>query len=262
MAVTDDPARPVLVIDDTPINLTVVSRQLARLGLSHETTSDPLKGLELAKSGAYGALLVDVVMPDISGPDFAREVRAWEKRPGADGRRVPIIAVTGLAADDRQRCLAAGMDDFLTKPIAFQELQDTLERWLGNASASPSGVAAAPIRMPAEPAPIDVPKLGTILGIDDEAEISSIIALFCDNFASLAKQLERAVSAQDREATHRAAHAAKGAASTAAAVPLSHILQTIEESSLSADWTAIAGQVRRVGPEFERVLSFRRDRGA
>jgi len=257
MALSDEPKRPILVIDDTPINLTVVGRQLARLGLSHETTADPLKGLELAKRGGFRAILVDVIMPDLDGPDFAKQLRAWEKQENR--RRVPIIAITGLAAEDRQRCLAAGMDDFLTKPIAFEELSTTLRRWLsmdeGGGERDGEGSSRG-----SDSDPVDSTKLGAILGVDDAEEITSIIELFCDSFAPLANGLEVAAAARDRHATYRAAHTAKSAASTAAAVPLAELLAGIERAALSETWDDIASQISSVRPEFERVVSYCRAR--
>jgi CheY-like chemotaxis protein len=256
---SDDPARPILVVDDTPINLTVIGRQLTRLGLSHEVTTDPLKGLELAKSGRYRALLVDVVMPNVDGPDFARDVRAWEKRTGAP--RMPIVAVTGLAADDRPRCIAAGMDDFLMKPISFDALGDTLRRWLGG-EGMPMPHDGRPLPTAASRDAIDVAKLGTILGVDDPEEISTIIEMFCDSFGPLAEALQEALSTHDRQATSRAAHTAKSAASTAAAVPLAELLAGIERAALSETWNDVAAQVAQVMPEFERIRLYSRERRA
>ena len=119
-----------LVVDDAPANRFVAERMLVRLGLRVLSVEDGRAALQRVREDEpFDLILMDIQMPELDGPDATRLIRAWEK---AEGRvPVPIIAVTAAAYDaDRERCRAAGMDDFLAKPIMLDELSRVLQRWL------------------------------------------------------------------------------------------------------------------------------------
>ncbi|GAB4218226.1 MAG: hypothetical protein Fur007_23160 [Rhodoferax sp.] len=120
-----------LVVEDNPVNAMVVQAMLSPTGLTLLSAGDGQQALNVVRGGAaLDAILMDIQMPIMDGYDATRAIRAWEaEQPGA--RHCPIIALTADAfAEDRQRCLAEGMDDFLTKPIAQPALLATLKRWL------------------------------------------------------------------------------------------------------------------------------------
>jgi len=116
----------ILVVEDDRVNQLVVKLMLARLGLSCEIVDNGTRGIERALAGTWDLILMDVQMPDIDGLEATRRIRAQ-----LSGRPLPIIALTANAmADDRAACEAAGMNDFLTKPLREKELRACLERWL------------------------------------------------------------------------------------------------------------------------------------
>ena len=116
----------VLLIEDNPVNRLLAERQLQRLGHQLDVVAEGLAGLKALREGAYDVLLVDRHLPDIDGVEVARRVRVAE-RDGHLAGRTPIIAVTADAsAGHRERCLAAGMDAFLTKPLDLTQLQEAL----------------------------------------------------------------------------------------------------------------------------------------
>ena len=119
----------VLVVDDHPVNRDVLVRQLELLGMAADAADDGAAALEVWARGGYVAVLTDIHMPEMDGYELAQRIRAAE----ADGRkaRTPIIAVTANALKgEEQRCLAVGMDAYMTKPIGMNRLHATLERWL------------------------------------------------------------------------------------------------------------------------------------
>jgi CheY-like chemotaxis protein len=129
------PAAPaggrVLVAEDNEINQMVAVDTLAVLGYQADVAADGLEALELAAAGPYQAILMDCQMPRLDGFEATREFR---RREPAD-HHTPVIAMTaGALAEDRQRCLDAGMDDYLTKPIDPAELRTALERWTHEAA--------------------------------------------------------------------------------------------------------------------------------
>ena len=133
----------ILVAEDNPINAMVMQSFAARLGLTMTLVGDGQKALEVISQRPPGMqpadlVLMDVHMPVMDGYTATERIREWERSAAAQGqRRVPIIALTADAfEEDRQRCLAAGMDDFLTKPIAIGLLKSVLAKWLGVAPAN------------------------------------------------------------------------------------------------------------------------------
>lgn len=122
----------VLVAEDNRVNRAIVARMLARLGLEPTMASDGVEALELARTRRFDCVLMDAMMPRMDGYACTRALRDLEGYA-----TVPIIALTANAFDDdRQRCMDAGMDDFLSKPLERERLEATLGRWLGATTAA------------------------------------------------------------------------------------------------------------------------------
>ncbi len=136
--------RRVLLVDDNPMNLTVAEILLKRLGLDVVSANDGQMAIDLLRDGARADLvLMDMQMPVMDGLTATGHIREWEHTTGRP--RVPIIALTAGAFDqDKGHCLAAGMDDFLTKPIDMKEMQRVLAKWL-------EGAAVVPLAEPQQP---------------------------------------------------------------------------------------------------------------
>ena len=121
----------VLVVEDNEINQLVAVGILEHLGYSTEVVANGLEALTALERGRFAAVLMDCQMPEMDGYDATRELRL---REGA-GKRTPVVAMTaGVTQGERERCLAAGMDDYVSKPVNPDELETTLSRWLPTAS--------------------------------------------------------------------------------------------------------------------------------
>jgi PAS domain S-box-containing protein len=117
----------VLVVDDNVVNQKVTVRQLHKLGIAAEAVGNGLEALTALEKIAYDLVLMDCQMPEMDGYEATAEIR---RRQG-DSSHTPVIALTASASDsDRDRCLAAGMDDFVTKPVREHELAAALQRWM------------------------------------------------------------------------------------------------------------------------------------
>jgi len=118
-----------LVAEDNPINRKVISGLLGKLGLELKTVEDGQQALHILGSEVFDLVLMDIQMPNMDGISATHEIRA-RNIPGRQGH-LPIVALTaGVFDEDRQRCLDAGMDDFISKPVDFKELKLTLSKWL------------------------------------------------------------------------------------------------------------------------------------
>ncbi len=125
-------ADPVLVAEDNPTNQAVAVRWLERLGFEAEVASDGETALEALAARSFAAVLMDCQMPRLDGYEATGELRRRE----GDERRTPVIAMTAHAMKgDRERCLEAGMDDYLAKPLRPDTLRTILERWVPAAAA-------------------------------------------------------------------------------------------------------------------------------
>ena len=124
----------VLVAEDSPVNQIVAVRALERCGYRAQVVGDGTEALRALAAGRYAAVLMDCQMPQMDGYEATIQLRRHE----GSARRTPVIAMTAHAMqDDVDRCLAAGMDDYISKPLRFQVLADTLRRWIPAYAAHP-----------------------------------------------------------------------------------------------------------------------------
>jgi PAS domain S-box-containing protein len=190
----------VLVVEDNPVNQLVACGLLAALGYDSVTADDGQAGVEAAAQRRFAAILMDIQMPVLDGYAAARTIREAET-----GTRVPIIAMTAAAVEGvRERCLEAGMDDFLTKPVDVDRLAATLALWQRR-----SGDAAGLARL-------DVARLEELRELDDGVGETSFVARAISNLIASAPTdlvaLERAAGEGDAERLSTVSHRLAGAA--------------------------------------------------
>lgn len=252
--------QPILVIDDTAMNRTVLGRQLAKLGFEADLVADGQSGLELLARRDYGLVLLDLAMPGMDGFEFTTRRRADE---AGTGRRVPIVAITAHALRDYvERGITLGMDDYLTKPVTLERLAETLRRWLPVVSDAPEpGVEGADAAEPAGEAipaagAIDLAALGDLVGEMDMIDAEELLTLYLRSIEPTLDELTDAVERQDRAAAARAAHAAAIASLNSGAHRLGHWLREIEAAAPFADWSHLAILAGTVAVEHEQVRRF------
>jgi PAS domain S-box-containing protein len=202
----------VLVAEDNALNRRVLLRLLEKRGHTVLLAEDGRQALAAVERDAFDVILMDVQMPGLNGIETTTAIRAHEAETG---RRTPIVAVTAHAmAGDRERCLAAGMDAYVAKPVDAEELFATIERLAAGASAARASVADE-----ADAAPVfdRAAFLGRIKG---DAELSlELVRLFREESARLIAEVRRGLGARDARSVTRAAHTLKGVLATVAAGP-------------------------------------------
>ncbi len=135
-AADDTPSAKVLLVEDDAVNQMVVESMLAKLGCTVEVATDGAAACAAAERGRYDLILMDLHMPGMDGYQATRNIRADESLRGV---YTPIVALTADAlAGDRERCIEAGMDDFVTKPISTAMLAAVVERWTGHGMPPPT----------------------------------------------------------------------------------------------------------------------------
>ncbi|TAA11926.1 sensor histidine kinase [Pseudoxanthomonas winnipegensis] len=273
--------RRVLLVEDNPVNLAVAEKMLESLGFRADHAHNGVMALEKMERTRYPLVLMDCQMPLLDGYTATRR---WREREAERGQpRLPIVAMTANAmAGDRQRCLDAGMDDYLSKPVSRALLEECLVRWLppvGEASDSdtpssePSAGAlpAVPVSegnpvsaAPPSPAPPpSAPALGIPVALDtallDELveftgpDTSRIIQVFLEDAPRLIAELEAASAAPDLEAMRAAAHSLKSSSANLGALALSAAAKRIELGAREARLERPAVAVALVIAEFARA---------
>ena len=209
------PSTPrILVVEDNTINQQVASGWLQRLGCRADVAANGFEALDALYRIAYSAVLMDCQMPEMDGYQATAEIR---RREGS-GRRTPIIAMTANAMQgDRERCLAAGMDDYIAKPVRIEDLECVLRRVL--AAPGPGVTAEADTRgMPGrqdQNGPIDRARLARLLPLNRpgrENTVADLIGEFLADAPLRLMALREAAAQHDRTAMNETAHALRGAA--------------------------------------------------
>jgi signal transduction histidine kinase/DNA-binding response OmpR family regulator len=232
----------VLVVDDHPVNRQVLVGQLSLLGLTVDTAVDGLDALTLWQPGRYAAVLADVHMPQMDGYTLTAEIRLRESALGAP--RTPIVAVTANAMrGEEERCLEAGMDAYLAKPVGIARLSVTLGRW----------IALARRTAPAGPA-IDRAMLRTWLG-DDEATLRALLQEFLTGARETAREIEAALARSDMAVVSAGAHRLKGGAQSVGARGLERVAAALEAAAGPGDRATCRGMLGVLGRELERAAA-------
>jgi CheY-like chemotaxis protein/HPt (histidine-containing phosphotransfer) domain-containing protein len=225
----------ILVADDNPVNRQIAQRLLEKLGAAADAAADGRQAVEMHVARRYDLILMDCEMPDTDGYQATALLRSLET-----GGRTPVIALTASTAqDERARCLDAGMDDFLAKPIRAQTLQQILARWLPVTQAPP------------------------IHG-DSGDELEQVRATFGADFTALARLYRRdapgrldalrdAVHSGDLAAAARVAHAFSGSSASIGASGLAGLCRAFELSARNGNATGLLEQASLIADEYARI---------
>lgn len=242
----------VLVAEDNPVNQKVTLRMLEKMGYLADLAADGAEAVEAVRRKRFDVVLMDVRMPKVDGIEATR--RIFEELPRT--RCPTVVALTANAfSEDREACLAAGMTEFLTKPIELSSLRHVLERCVpvGGTSTAPSGRG-------------DVPTLNAStwqtlqhLSDGDSSLISEITKIFSEQAPLLCELLSQAVSANDSDALRFHAHKLKGSASAIGATRLAQVCNDLEKGAKTLSWAEAAARVTRIRREAELVVKALQD---
>jgi PAS domain S-box-containing protein len=252
----------VLLAEDHEINQKLAVAVLENMGYRVEVVGTGAQAVAAVRQGGYDLVLMDCQMPELDGYEATAEIRRGE----GPARMVPIIAMTANAMQgERERCLAAGMNDYVTKPIDRKRLAETLQRWLAparhRAPAPPAVPPASPDRAESTPqvrAPLDLRQLGSIVG-DHPDTLRSYLSLFHETTAPLVARIGTAIEGRDATALRGLAHMLKGSCGSIGAREMSELGAALEAAAGSADWPACERLYEELEAAYARVRTFTAD---
>jgi two-component system sensor histidine kinase/response regulator len=218
----------VLVVEDNEVNQLVAREMVTKLGYLVEVVSDGAQAVAAIEGSSYDAILMDCHMPVMDGFDATAAIR----RMAGVASRVPIIAMTAGAQDeDRRRCLEAGMDDFLTKPVDLTALEDTLAQWVYD-DAKPRTQTQPDSEEPAlDPVRLDL--LRHLGPSDGHGLLTEAAHAFRTEVSASLTALNHAIDRSDGEALKRAAHKLKGGAANIGAAGAAALCAQLEKLAFS-----------------------------
>ncbi|MBP2312123.1 hybrid sensor histidine kinase/response regulator [Azospirillum soli] len=250
--------RLILVAEDHPTNRQVIQRQLALLGHAAEVAEDGVQALAMWRSRPYALLLTDCQMPEMDGFELTRIIRAEEAGTGT--ARLPIIAITANAMEgEAQKCLAAGMDGSISKPLEIGQLRRILERHLPSpeGAEAPEAIAPSPARIPApsDLPPIDTTALAALF--DGDAEfVRQLLDEFVTSNTATRERLATAFEAGAWDEVRQAAHKLAGSSRTVGARDLAAVGDAIELACVEGRLDGMGDLVARTARELSRVAAF------
>jgi CheY-like chemotaxis protein len=228
----------ILLAEDNITNQQVALGLLKKLGLRAEAVANGAEAVQALKSIPYDLLLMDVQMPVMDGLEATRQIRS--PLSAVPNHGVPIIAMTAHAMQgDRERCLAAGMNDYLSKPVSPQALADVLARWLPQVMADEQPVWD---------------KAGMLKRLDDDRDLTkTIMEIFLDDAPQQIEALQQHLAACNAPGVGLQAHTIRGASATVGGEALREVALAMEKAGKAGDLDSVRARMDDLRREFARL---------
>ena len=244
------PAGPkILLVEDNPVNREVAVGMLESLGCAVDTAENGRLAVAAVSAAAYDAVLMDCQMPVMDGLTATQELRHREQSSGAP--HIPIVALTANAMEgDRERCLGAGMDDFLCKPFTRQQLATVLKRWLALRTLPESeriDLSQVPL--------IDTAVLRNIAALGKPALLGSMIEFYLEQSPRLLAAIDRAAAAMQAEALLQAVHSLKSSTANLGGSRLALVAKECEFLAREGAIAQLAPLVSRIHGEYQEFCA-------
>ncbi|WP_018233458.1 PAS domain S-box protein [Thioalkalivibrio thiocyanodenitrificans] len=242
--------RLILVAEDDPINQKVILQQLRLLGYAAEVVESGVEALERWHTGDHALILTDLHMPEMDGYALTREIR----RQAAGRHRIPIIALTANALrGEAHRARAAGMDEYLTKPVSLEKLRAALEKWLAQSPSDDGDKPPAAKTSPASGDALDISVLERLVG-DDPATIRDFLREYGETAERSAAALREAVDKGVPGEIAPVAHKLKSSSRSVGAIALGDLCEKLEHAGKRGDLTAVRRNMEDFETRFAKVI--------
>ena len=252
----------ILLAEDNVTNQQVALGILGKLGLKADAVANGAEAIAALESVAYDVVLMDVQMPQMDGLEATSHIR--DPLSSVRNHEIPIIAMTAHAMQgDRERCLDAGMNDYVTKPVSPQALAEALRRWLpGEDAAGPTvafagPAAAAPILAPAaagQPEPPTFDRSAFLARLMNDEDLARSVATgFLNDIPGQIGQLRKYLDAGDAEGAIRQAHTIKGASANVGGESVRAVALEMEKAAGAGDLANAAAHLPELDARFARL---------
>lgn len=254
----EDRNKIILVAEDNLVNQKIAILLLEKLGLQAQVVNNGLEAVEAVKVNIYPVVLMDCHMPEMDGFEATRQIRRFEANLQ---RHTPIIAVTALAmVGDRERCIEAGMDDYIAKPIDRERLKSKLNQWMKkefvfhNQKLAERYFEANPAVDGYQRDPIDLAELEVFYGSNEE--VADVLTLFINTTRQIIGDLQTAVSDHRTNSAARMAHELKGSSASVGAKEMALLCLQLEQEIGQQQWTAGERTLVSLTTCFNRIEEF------
>ncbi|MFD2365940.1 response regulator [Pseudoduganella sp. GCM10020061] len=251
--------RKVLLAEDNPVNVDVATAMLDAMGLDVQCVGNGEEALNAVRSGSYELVLMDCQMPVMDGFAATAEIRRHEHMNGKT-RKLPVVAITANALQgDRESCLAAGMDDYLSKPFTQQQLAAVISRWIGlpiTATVHHSEMAPAPAPAADKRDAINRHALDNIRALSEDrgpSIVRKVVSAYVDDTPLHLQTLRRAISGGDSEKLRSAAHSLKSSSANVGAETLAQLCKQMETLGRTETTEGAATILSDMEQEFQAV---------
>ncbi len=236
----------ILLAEDNAANQKVAITMLRMLGCQFDLADDGRKALLKWKAQSYDMILMDCQMPNLDGFAATAKIRNWEKQHQV-ASPIPIIAVTANALfTDRDRCLAAGMSDYISKPFRLADLKNGIERWL------PENRSMVALESGPEPPTIGIPELDELRELGaSTVDLEEIVHCYVETSATSVDAMASAIGSRNRESLKALAHQLKGGCGQVGAHEVASICFELNENANHAGWGELAGLFARLTQEID-----------
>jgi two-component system sensor histidine kinase/response regulator len=237
----------ILLAEDNLVNQKLASRLLEKRHHTVMIVSNGKEALAALEKNDYDLVLMDMQMPEMDGFEATKILR---ERENAIGKHQPVVAMTALAMNgDKERCIAAGMDGYLSKPIRPQELDEVLDNYLALKDEAPAAIDSAP----AAGKPIDVTQLLDRID-DDRSLLAELVDLFRADFPVTLRSAQEAINSQDANSLRGAGHTLRGALANLSAIEASSIAAELENIGKSLNLSQAQATLDRLAHEVGTVI--------
>jgi CheY-like chemotaxis protein/HPt (histidine-containing phosphotransfer) domain-containing protein len=249
----------ILIAEDHPVNREVAILQLQQLGLAAHAVENGTAAIDAIQRVPYALVLMDCQMPELDGYEATRQIRRAEAQ---SGRHVPIIAMTAHAMQgDREACLSAGMDDYISKPVTMERLEAVVRHWMPKVkvqaqSPEPAvSTASQPDPSPANGASVDFKVIEDLRSMQgsDPTFLRQLVTTFFSQSGLLLENMRSAVSRSDAESLRQSAHKLKGGCGVLGVKNLANICYDAEMQARTGRLDGALEKVERAEAEYERV---------
>jgi CheY-like chemotaxis protein len=251
----------ILLVDDNAINQKVAARILHQIGYQPDLAGNGREALNALDQKIYDLVFMDVMMPEMDGLEATRAIRERQKKSSENPNyksRILIIAMTAHAMQsDREKCLAAGMDDYLAKPIRPKDVRGMIEKWASQAAPAQEIKSSGEpnIEIPSVEPPVEMDRLNDLS--DGNADsLRELVELYFNQTSQQLLQIETAIRENKFDEVRRVAHSCAGASATLGMARFAQLMRELEKEGKSGALTNAHKLCEDAVREFQAIKSF------